>query len=217
METHRSPHLSSEFEEELTELRSKLLRMASKVEDRIATVIGAQVERDATTAKGVIGRDEEIRRLVQVLSRRTKLTLRLPKHRIDEAQAALHGATLDIGGHAMSIGKAKAKALAKQGTIFCRNLVLAPGEAEDEMHFLQRLVEVLGKRNIHVKKAMPGKTAAIHTPDGPIATRSLMIANLTTDDSVALQQQPLGEHRLLGCGIFLPHKGIEAVKQAGDD
>jgi CRISPR-associated protein Cas6 len=152
-----------------------------------------------------------------VLSRRTKLTLRLPKHRIEETQAALDGATLDIGGHPMRVGKAKAKPLAKQGTIFCRNLALAPGEAEDEMQFLQRMVEELGKRDIRVKKAMPGKTADIHTPDGPIATRSLMIANLTTDESVALQQQPLGEYRLLGCGIFLPHKGIEAVKQAGDD
>ena len=152
-----------------------------------------------------------------ILSRRTKLTLRLPKHRTEQAQQELHGATLDIDGHPMTIGKAKPRLLSKQGTIFTRSLELAPGEAEDETAFLQRMVAELGKRHIRVKKAMPGKTVDIHTPDGPIATRSLMIANLTTDDSVALQQQAVGEHRLLGCGIFLPHKGIDAVKQAGDD
>jgi CRISPR-associated protein Cas6 len=152
-----------------------------------------------------------------ILSRRTKLTLRLPKHRTEQAQAALNGVTLDIDGHPLTIGNAKSKLLSKQGTIFARNLVLAPGEAEDEMVFLQRMVAELGGRNIRVKKAMPGKTVAIHTPDGPLATRSLMIADLSAEESVALQQQALGEHRLLGCGIFLPHKGIDAVKQTGDD
>lgn len=152
-----------------------------------------------------------------ILSRRTKLTLRLPRHRLDQAQAELTDVTLDIDGHPMTLGKAKRKPLAKQSTIFARNLVLEPGEAEDEMHFLKRMVETLRSRNIPVKKAMPGKTVDIHTPNGTLATRSLMVADLTTDDSIALQQHPLGEHRLLGCGIFLPHKGIEAVKKAGDD
>lgn len=152
-----------------------------------------------------------------ILSRRTKLTLRLPKHRIAQAQQELHGATLDVAGHPLTVGKAKPKRLSKQGTIFARSVVLEAGEAEDEMAFLQRMVAELGKRHIRVKKVMPGRTSNIHTPDGPIATRSLMIADLSADDAVALQQQPLGEHRLLGCGIFLPHKGIEAVKQAGDD
>jgi len=152
-----------------------------------------------------------------ILSRRTKLTLRLPKHRIEQAREALHGARLDIDGHAMTIGPAKTKPLAKQSTIFARSLVLAPGEEQDELAFLQRMVEELQQRHIKVKKAMPGKTQDILTPDGPLATRSLMVADLSTDQSVALQQQALGEHRLLGCGIFLPHKGIEAVKQAGDD
>lgn len=152
-----------------------------------------------------------------ILSRRTKLTLRLPKHRTAQAQAELHGVTLDIDGHPLTLGKAKSKALSKSGTIFARNLVLQPGEAEDEMAFLQRMVNELAERDIKVKKAMPGKTVAIHTPEGPLATRSLMIADLSTDDSVALQQQAVGEHRLLGCGIFIPHKGIDAVKQQGDD
>jgi CRISPR-associated protein Cas6 len=152
-----------------------------------------------------------------ILSRRTKLTLRLPKHRTEQAQAELNGMTLDIDGHPMTIGKAKAKSLSKSGTIFARNLVLEAGEAEDETAFLQRMVGELAKRDIKVKKAMPGKTVEIHTPDGPVATRSLMVADLTTDESVSLQQQAVGEHRLLGCGIFIPHKGIEAVKKAGDD
>jgi phosphate transport system protein len=60
MDSNRHPHLSSEFEEELSELRSKLLLMASKVEGLIATVIEALVDRDSSKAEGVIVRDKEI-------------------------------------------------------------------------------------------------------------------------------------------------------------
>jgi hypothetical protein len=38
-----------------------------------------------------------------------------------------------------------------------------------------------------------------------------MIADLKTDESLALQQFGLGEGRKLGCGLFLPHRGIDAV------
>jgi len=32
-----------------------------------------------------------------------------------------------------------------------------------------------------------------------------------------VQQTGIGEHMHLGCGIFIPHKGIEAVKKSEDD
>jgi len=60
MDPNRHPHLSSEFEGELSELRSKLLLMASKVEQLIATVIEALVERDSRKAESIIVRDKEV-------------------------------------------------------------------------------------------------------------------------------------------------------------
>ena len=38
-----------------------------------------------------------------------------------------------------------------------------------------------------------------------------MIADLDSDPSVKIQQYGLGEGKLLGCGIFLPHKGIKSL------
>jgi CRISPR/Cas system CSM-associated protein Csm4 (group 5 of RAMP superfamily) len=38
-----------------------------------------------------------------------------------------------------------------------------------------------------------------------------MLADLKPEESLRLQQQGLGPHRLMGCGIFIPHKGIDAV------
>lgn len=152
-----------------------------------------------------------------ILSRRTKLTLRMPKHRVGQVQQELDGVTLDIDGHPMTIGKAKPRLLSKQGTIFCRNLALEEGEEDDEDAFMQRIADELGRRRIRLTKALPGITTRIETPDGIIAARSIMISDLKTAESIDLQMDGIGSHRLLGCGIFLPHKGIDAVKQQGDD
>lgn len=152
-----------------------------------------------------------------ILSRRTKLTIRVPKEHCEQIQQALHGADLDIAGCHLAIGKAKQKKLSNQGTIFSRYVVLEEGEAEDENIFLQRIVSHLAERGIHIKKAMCGKTAIIEGPDGPVATRSIMLAGLGTEASVQIQQFGIGPLRHMGCGIFIPHKGIEAVKETQDD
>jgi len=152
-----------------------------------------------------------------ILSRRTKLTLRVPREREEEVKQALHGAELDIDGCALTIGKAKRKMLSSQSTVFSRYVVLEDGEGEDENAFLQRIVDMLKQRGIRVRKALCGKTTDVAGPDGPIKTRSIMLADLTAEDSVQLQQQGIGPLRHMGCGIFIPHKGIDAVKKAEDD
>jgi hypothetical protein len=58
---------------------------------------------------------------------------------------------------------------------------------------------------------MAGLKRSISTPNGTIHTRSLMVADLRKVESVTLQEQGIGERRLLGCGLFLPQKGIESV------
>lgn len=60
MDAVRHPHLSSEFEGELNDLRAKLLLMASKVEGNIAAATEVLVKRESTKAEGVIARDKEI-------------------------------------------------------------------------------------------------------------------------------------------------------------
>ena len=38
-----------------------------------------------------------------------------------------------------------------------------------------------------------------------------MIADLTKEHSILLQDVGIGQGRIYGCGIFLPHKSIDAV------
>jgi hypothetical protein len=98
--------------------------------------------------------------------------------------------------------------------LFARYVVADADEDEDQ--FLRRIASELRQRGIKVRKALCGKTLSLSTPTGPLMTRSLMLAELSLDEAIALQQQGIGDHQTMGCGIFLPHKGIEAVaKGAG--
>jgi CRISPR-associated protein Cas6 len=150
-----------------------------------------------------------------LLSRRTKLSIRVPRPRVGELAAALEGQTLDIAGSPLTIGSGKERPLSRDGTLFARYVVL-PGEAagDDEDAFLTWAAAELSALDIKVRKALCGKTTPLATPDGALATRSLMLASLTPDESIRLQQHGLGPHRTMGCGVFIPHKGIDAVKKA---
>jgi CRISPR-associated protein Cas6 len=148
------------------------------------------------------------------VSRRTKLTLRVPRHRVEELLRDLPGAKLDLGGEMLVVGAGKTKPLSTETTLFSRYVALdlADRADEDEGLFLEAAARTLGEMDIRVRKAVCGKTNRLATPDGFMTTRSLMLAGLTPDESIRLQQRGLGRHPLLGCGIFIPHKGIDSVK-----
>ncbi len=149
------------------------------------------------------------------VSRRTKLTLRVPQHRVAELLRDLPGHRLDLGGESLVVGAGKTKSLSTETTLFARFLALAldAESAGDEGAFLDAAAHALAEARIRIRKAVCGRANALATPDGPIQTRSLMIAGLTPEESILLQQQGLGPYRLLGCGIFIPHKGIDVIKQ----
>jgi CRISPR-associated protein Cas6 len=150
-----------------------------------------------------------------LLSRRTKLVVRVPAALRERLTDELQGADLEVDGCPLKIGEAKVRPLSKQSTLFARYVV--DSLDGDENAFLQWAVDRLREMDIRVRKALCGKTTPLATPDGMLHTRSLMLADLTVDESVRLQQQGLGSHRHLGCGIFIPHKGIDAVKKIDDD
>ena len=147
------------------------------------------------------------------LSRRTKLVVRVPRQRVDAARE-LAGLKLDVAGHALRVDKASLRPLSALTTIFSRYVVSADGL--DETAFLQRTLLDLDALGVRPKKMLCGLEKVIVTPEQPLHTRSLMLAGLTQRESVTLQQCGLGPRRLLGCGLFIPHKDIREVGQALD-
>lgn len=156
-------------------------------------------------------RPEDPETEVLCVSRRTKMTLRLPKDRIKQARD-LVGQTLDINGHSLTVGECSSRSLSKLTTIFAR--YVDTSGYEDEPRFLQSMADQLTKRGIRVRKMMSGKLIPHNTPNGRILTRKLMLSDLEVTESVELQQQGVGNRQLLGMGIFLPHKGIDAVNKS---
>ncbi|MCB1757134.1 MAG: type I-MYXAN CRISPR-associated protein Cas6/Cmx6 [Gammaproteobacteria bacterium] len=143
------------------------------------------------------------------LSRRTRLTLRLPQNKVDEASQALTGKTLDLAGCEITLGESSVKTLVSSEVLFARYVDYGP--TLDEEEFLQAAHQELSSENIRVRKMLCGRMQRLASPEGEILTRSLMIADLDKRESIALQQQGLGNNRKLGCGVFIPHKGIDAV------
>jgi CRISPR-associated protein Cas6 len=148
------------------------------------------------------------------LSRRTRLVVRVPKHRVEDAQK-LEGETLDIAGHAMTVKNASVRPLSTLTTLFARYLATAEN-LSDEAAVLDWVASQLREIDIKPRKMLCGTEHVIETPQGPLRTRSLMIADLEVDESLRLQEQGLGPYRHLGCGLFIPHKGIDDVRDDSD-
>jgi CRISPR-associated protein Cas6 len=148
------------------------------------------------------------------LSKRTRLVIRVPRQRVDDAQA-LVGQRLDVRGqHLMITGEPAVRTLQPNTTLYSRNVALG---ADDEDDFLRAAADLLEKLDILVRKMLPGRAGVIGTPDGPLTTRSLMLADLAAEESIRLQRHGLGPCRYFGCGLFVPYKGIKAVNRQPEE
>jgi len=147
------------------------------------------------------------------LSRRTRLVLRLPRKRLDDA-AALLGRTLAVAGWPLRVDALAARPLSRMTTLFSRGVVLAG--ADDEAAFLVAAAEALGALGITPETMLCGRATLLATPARSYQTRSLMLAGLTPAQSLALQRHGLGGERKLGCGLFIPHKGIGDLRDKSD-
>ncbi len=139
------------------------------------------------------------------LSRRTKLALRLPSRRVNDA-SALVGECLDVAGHRIEIGAYKTRPLSMTNILYSR-YVICDATWNEEAFISWAAAELKGMR-LRFKKLLSGKTGQLITPDGPLTTRSLMVADLPYEDAVMLQESGLGPRRNLGCGLFLPQKSF---------
>ncbi|VAW71186.1 hypothetical protein MNBD_GAMMA12-3619 [hydrothermal vent metagenome] len=153
-------------------------------------------------------RPENTENEVLCLSKRTRLHIRIPKGRIQEANQ-LTGSLLSIGYSKIKIGSSQSKPLTESSTLFARYVVSDTTESEND--FLQRQADMLTKMGINVKKMLCGMTNVFKISGQAIHSKSLMLAELTPEESILMQEKGLGPLRLSGFGLFNPHKGIAAV------
>ena len=188
-------------------LSSALLKALPWLEDEVHA--GIHLIHGAASGNGWF-RPEDTENELLHLSKRTRMRLRIPRERLPDAQA-LTGQSLDIEGHSLAVGKSEVTLLSSLPTLFSRYVMTR--EELDEMQFHEAVAGQLKALDIPGKKMLGGITHTMKFPDGPVFTRSLMIADLEPQQSVRLQQFGLGEGRTIGCGLFLPHKGIKPVRE----
>ena len=142
------------------------------------------------------------------LPQRARLALRLPASRLEDA-AALAGRTLDVAGWPLRVGKMTPRPLARITTLFSRCVLL---EAPHEGAFIELATAELAALGIRAERILCGRVTPVATPERTYEARSLMLAGLTLEHSLALQQSGLGAERHLGCGLFIPHKDIADLR-----
>ena len=146
------------------------------------------------------------------LSQRARLALRLPASRLEDA-AALCGRTLQVAGWPLRVGTMTPRPLARITTLFSRCVLLT---APDEEAFIAIATAELATLGIRAERMLCGRVTPVATPSRTYEARSLMLAGLSLEHSLALQQAGLGAERRLGCGLFIPHKDIADLRSRTD-
>ena len=141
------------------------------------------------------------------INRRTKLFMRVPKARVDDLQI-LRGQSLDLMGHSLQIGSFKTRAFSPFAHIYAH--FVDTGSAGEEQ-FVQ---DVMRELDGHFKLRcgfICGRQQTMQSTSGPLYGYSLMLHDVPPHKSLQIQDEGLGRNRLLGCGIYIPHKSITPV------
>lgn len=142
------------------------------------------------------------------LSRRARLVIRVRRDDLDEV-AKICNRELQLGEQPIMVGDYSIRKLSTLGTLFSR--AISCDESQAEADFLQQVALELRHMDISVSKMICGKSQQIAAGNENLFTRSLLVAGLKPRESVALQRDGIGKERLLGCGLFVAHKAIDAV------
>lgn len=140
------------------------------------------------------------------LSRRTRLKIRIPHHRLADLQA-ISGKTIIFDDNKLTLGQTNIHLLSTLTTLVARHVHI-PGTDDNEEAFLSAAQKEINAQGIQVRKMLCGKAHQLKTPHGVIKTRSLMVADISSEESIRLQENGIGLYYSYGCGLFIPQKGI---------
>ena len=141
-----------------------------------------------------------------ILNRRAKLVVRCPVGRLEDL-AKLEGQEFMVGAQTLSLGKSRVKPLTLHTPLYAHTVCTG---SEDELAFTQDVMRSLDAMNINTR-FICGRPQKVFDGEKITTGYSLMLHGLPIAHAIQVQQQGLGLHRKLGCGIFIPHKSITAV------
>lgn len=141
-----------------------------------------------------------------ILNRRAKLVIRYPAARLPDLEK-LSGQSFKVNHHTLTLGKSKIKALTQHTPLYAHTVCTG---SEDEQTFTRDILRELDAMDI-TTRFICGRPQKFFDGEKIATGYSLMLHGLPIEHAIRVQQQGLGLHRKLGCGIFIPHKSITAV------
>ncbi|OED41889.1 hypothetical protein AB833_08620 [Chromatiales bacterium (ex Bugula neritina AB1)] len=148
-----------------------------------------------------------------MLSRRTRLKIRVNKNTAADLITSLRETRHTIAGHPLTIVSGKLRPIFASSTLYSRYTVFdtSASATDNEAHFTSAIVNACAALGYKPTKLLCGRVNQIKSPDGPVTTRSVLLAEVPPNLSLVLQDTGLGELRSMGCGILIPHKDTGAV------
>ena len=143
---------------------------------------------------------------VRFVGPRSRLALRVASRRVASADS-LRGARLDLDGTTLEVGESKLRPLFPTRVVHSHFVTVG---IDNEIEFMARCRTLLERRGLK-PQMIAGKARELQSAGGPVRGFSLLLHGLEPLENLALQEAGLGDHHLLGCGIFIPHKGVAAV------
>lgn len=152
-----------------------------------------------------------------ILSRRTRLIVRADTDHCERLIEDLAGTRLDVGDSVMGVLEGRQKPLIPAQTLYARNVFFETNlDDENEDAFMQRVVSQCRDLDFDPTRVLTGKSQQLGRASGSITTRSVLIDAVPATISLRLQSSGIGDERLMGCGLFIPHKSIDAVHDTSE-
>lgn len=143
------------------------------------------------------------------LPQRLRLLLRLPRARVPEVLASAPQ-SLALDGANIELGPPQVREWLAHSTLYAYRVV-AP--RHDEALFMQQVQAGLADLGV-AGELVCGKAGNLPVRGQNLTTYSLMVHGLRPGAALRLLAAGLGPERLLGCGLFVPHRSASAVGSA---
>ena len=134
------------------------------------------------------------------ISPASNLVFRLPVSKVAE-YINLVGKTLDLDGHQLRIGVPNSQALVPATALYSHLVTTKNGN--DQKRFEEEMKRQMETRDCKGKLSV-GKRKTFKLHGKQVVGYSMLVSELTAEESITLQEQGLGGRRKMGCGFFEP-------------
>ncbi len=137
------------------------------------------------------------------ISPSSQLVFRLPVSQI-ATYINLAGKTLDLDGHVLRVGVPASCSLVPAPALYAHLVTTRNGQ--DRERFIREVTRQLDAMDCRGKPTI-GKRRTFTVHGRQVVGYSILVTELTAEESIILQETGLGGRRKMGCGFFQPRKG----------